>query len=100
PSCSFSIAPGSQSIGAGGGNGTNITVTTSAGCPWTAHSNASWITLTSPANASGPGTATFTVGANNGGARSGSLTIAGQTFTVNQAAAAPNCSFSISPASQ
>jgi hypothetical protein len=39
----------------------------------------------------------YSVQANAGGARSGTLTIAGQTFTVSQAGAA--CSYSISPAS-
>jgi trimeric autotransporter adhesin len=98
PGCSFSIAPNNQSIGAGGGGGTTITISTSAGCAWTGTSQASWITLTSPASGNGPGTATFSVAANSGGARSGNLTIAGQAFTVNQAAApppAPSCSFSI-----
>jgi Putative binding domain, N-terminal/Viral BACON domain len=103
PGCSFSIAPNNQSIGAGGGGGTTITISTSAGCAWTATSQASWITLTSLASGNGPGTATFSVAANSGGARSGNLAIAGQTFTVNQAAApppAPSCSFSIAPNNQ
>jgi hypothetical protein len=103
PSCSFSIAPNNQSLGAGGGGGTTITISTSAGCGWTAASQASWITLTSPSTGNGPGTATFSVAANSGGARSGNLAIAGQTFTVNQAAApppAPSCSFSIAPNNQ
>jgi hypothetical protein len=103
PSCSFSIAPNNQSIGAAGGGGTTITISTSAGCAWTATSQASWITLTSPASGNGPGTATFSVAANSGGARNGNLAIAGQTFTVNQAAApppAPSCSFSIAPNNQ
>jgi hypothetical protein len=103
PSCSFSIAPNNQSIDAAGGGGTTITISTSAGCAWTAASQASWITLTSPASGNGPGTATFSVAANSGGARSGNLTIAGQTFTVNQAAVpppAPSCSYSIAPDNQ
>jgi len=45
----------------------------------------------------GNGTAEFAVGANNGAARAGQILVAGQTFTVNQAAF--NCAFSLSPTS-
>ena len=38
--CAYTIAPPSQSIGASGGPGTTVTVTTTAGCAWTAVSNA------------------------------------------------------------
>ena len=86
---------------AAGGAGAAITVSTSAGCPWTAASQASWITLTSPASGSGPGTVTFNVAANSGGARTGTLAIAGDTVTINQAgAAAPSCTFSIDSSNQ
>jgi hypothetical protein len=51
------------------------------------------------AGATGAGSLAFTVAANGGAARSGTLVIAGQTFTVNQEAAAPVCSFSVSPTS-
>src|SRR5262245_56531413 len=106
PSCSYSVAPNSQSIAASGGAGTTITISTSGGCAWTATNPVAWITLTSPANGSGPGTVTFNVANNGGGARSANLTIAGQTATVNQAAASqpppppPTCSFSIAPDNQ
>jgi hypothetical protein len=42
----------------------------------------------------------FSVTANTGTARSGNLTIAGQTFTVSQAAPPPPCTISISPNKQ
>ena len=103
PDCSYSIAPDNQSIGAAGGEGATIAISTSSGCAWTAASQAGWITLTSPASGSGPGTATFTVAANGGGARTGSLSVAGRSFTVTQQAAAapgPDCSYSIDPDSQ
>ena len=93
--CSFSIAPTSTSVAAGGGNGT-VTVTAGNGCDWTATSNASWLSVTSGANGSGNGTVRFTAASTNGGSRSGTITIAGQTFTVNQGS---GCSFSISPTS-
>jgi hypothetical protein len=99
PTCSYTIAPSNQSIGSAGGAGTTITISTSTGCAWTATSQASWITFTTPTSGSGGGTVRFNVAANSGNARSGNLTIAGQTFTVNQAAA-PSCSFSIAPDDQ
>jgi hypothetical protein len=84
-SCSYSVAPPSQSFGSSGGSG-SFTVTTSAGCSWTAASNAGHITITAGASGSGSGTVSFTVGANSSSSsRSGTLTIAGQTVTVTQA---------------
>ena len=99
--CTYAINPTSQSIGAGGGAGTPIALTAAPGCAWTAASDAPWITLTSATSGSGDATVNFSVAANSGGARSGTLTIGGQTFTVNQAAAAATpCSYGINPTSQ
>jgi hypothetical protein len=98
--CTYSIAPTSQSIGAAGGAGSAVTVSTAAGCAWTATSNATWISVTAGASGSGDGSTSFSVAANTGDARSGTLTIAGRTFTVSQAGAPPPCSYAISPSSQ
>ena len=66
---------------------------------WTAASNASWITVDSPAaSASGSGQVAYTVAANTGAQRAGTLTIAGQTFTVTQAGGG-SCSFGLSSSS-
>jgi hypothetical protein len=81
--CSFSISPESQSVPAGGGNGT-VTVTAAEGCGWSASSNAPWITIGNPSNGNGNGQIRFSAAATNGPARSGTMTIAGRTFTVNQ----------------
>ncbi len=97
--CTFSISPTSQSAPAAGGTGT-VTVTTTTGCAWTATSNATWLTITSGASGTGSGSVTISAAANTDVARSGTLTIAGQTFTVNQAAFVAPCTFSISPTSQ
>ncbi len=87
PTCSFSISPTSASVGATASAG-SVTVTASAGtCGWTASSNSSWIS-TSQASGTGSATVTYSVQANTGQARTGTATIAGKTFTVNQAAAA------------
>jgi uncharacterized delta-60 repeat protein len=82
----YSISPTSLTIGAGGGAGNTIAVTAQVGCTYTAVSNNSFITITSGASGSGNGTVTFTVAANPGVARTGTITVAGRTFTVNQAA--------------
>jgi hypothetical protein len=95
-SCTYSISPTSTSMAAAGGTGT-VTVSSSSGCAWSTSSGAGWVTVTS--GGSGNGSVTFNVAANTGGARSGNLTIAGQTFTVTQGAAAASCSYSISPTS-
>ncbi|HEX8115890.1 MAG TPA: M36 family metallopeptidase, partial [Pyrinomonadaceae bacterium] len=83
--CSFSISPTSASAASGGGTGT-VTVTATAGCSWTAVSNASFITVTSGASGTGSGTVGYSVAANTATtSRTGTLTIAGKTFTVTQA---------------
>ena len=85
--CAYAITPSSQSVGAAGGNGT-VSVTTSTGCSWTATSNDAFVTISSGQSGSGPGTVAYSVTANTGAARSGTLTIAGKAFTVSQDAAA------------
>ncbi len=80
------ISPGSQNFNAAGGNG-SIAVT--AQSAWTAASNNGWITINSGASGTGNGTVVYSVAQNNTGAqRSGTITIAGQTFTVTQDACA------------
>ncbi len=94
--CTYSIAPTSQALAAGGATG-NATVSTATGCAWTAGSNASWISVTSGAAGSGNGPVSYTAAANTTtSSRTGTLTIAGQTLTVTQVA----CSYTLSPTTQ
>jgi len=94
--CAFTIAPTNASFSASGGN-SNVAVTASAGgCAWTAVSNDAWIIVTSGAAGTGNGSVNYSVAANVGDARSGTITIAGKTFTVNQSS---GCAFSMSPTS-
>src|SRR5438128_2564058 len=93
--CTFSASPTSASPAAAGGPA-SVSVTAGAGCAWTAVSTAAWITVTSGASGTGNGTVNYTVAANTGSARSGSLTVGGQTVTVNQGG---SCSFGVSPTS-
>jgi len=81
-SCAYSIAPASQNFTVGGGSG-SVTVTTGASCDWTAASNDAWITL-ADFGGTGSGAVGFMVAATTGAQRTGTATIAGQTFTVTQ----------------
>ena len=96
-SCTYSVSPLSQPFDSAGATG-SVGVTTPAGCPWTAVSNASWVMITSNVSASGNGTTYYSVSPNTGlSSRSGTLTIAGKTVTLNQSGAA-QYSLSISKA--
>jgi subtilisin family serine protease len=81
--CSYTISPLSQSFGPAGG-GDTVSVDTVAGCEWTAVADVAWIDVAAGASGSGPGTVTYTVAANTGDVRSGTLTIAGATYAVYQ----------------
>ena len=83
-SCIYSIDPSSQTFDKGGGTG-SVAVTAPSGCTWTATSGAGFITITAGQSGTGDGTVTYTVASYNGnGTRNGTMTIAGQTFTVSQ----------------
>lgn len=83
-SCQFTLAPTSDSFPAQGGIGT-VSITTLAGCGWKAISNDSWI-IGPPDGQTGSGSANYTVQPNpDSSPRSGTMTIAGQTFNVDQA---------------
>ncbi len=83
-SCATSLAPTSETFEVAGGNG-SVSVVAASSCSWTATSNASWITVTSSGSGgSGNGSVTYAVSANTGASRSGTITIAGRTFTVAQ----------------
>jgi len=91
------IMPTSQSYAADGGDGT-VAVTAPAGCGWQAASNDPWLTITSGSSGTGNGTVGYHVAANSTGSpRTGTLTIAGLTFTVNQSNL--SCSYAILPTS-
>ena len=84
--CTYAINPGGQTFAAAGGNGT-INMTAGPGCPWTAASTASWVTITGVGAGSGNGTVTYQAAANTGAARSGTVTVAGLSFTVEEGGA-------------
>jgi len=94
--CTYELSAPGVAVGAAGGDGSVDVTANLASCEWTAAANDAWITVTGGASGSGAGAVTFTVAANDGEARAGTLTVAGLTFTVNQAAAP--CSYQLSEA--
>src|SRR4051794_11531789 len=96
--CTFSLSESSLSFGAPGGSVT-ISMTTAAGCAWTAASDRGWMAIDSGAGGTGPGTVGVQVTANaTTAARTGTLTIGGHIVAVSQAAAEA-CSIAVAPAS-
>ena len=86
---SFSLNPTSANVAASAGTGSVAVTATPPTATWTAVSNAAWIGITSGAAGTGNGTVQYSFSANLvASPRSGTLTIAGQTFTLTQAAAA------------
>ena len=97
--CSYSVSSAGNTFGPGGGSGV-VSVTASIGCPWTASTNDEswdWIRISSGSMGSGNGVVNYTVLANNtGNTRAGTLTIAGQAFTVTQLGSEAFCTYTLS----
>ena len=91
PACAFTVSPLAPAVDARAQTLTvTVAVTSGANCSWTSTSNAPFLTVTSSAAAIGSGSVSIAVAANGGAARSGTLTIAGRTVSVSQAAP-PSC---------
>ena len=95
-SASYSLNPSSAGFTAAGGNASVVINVSPSTAAWTASSNTSWIAITSARSGAGSAMLIYNVASNTGAARSGTLTIAGHSFTVSQAAAAAlSCSYQI-----
>ncbi|MBI1759805.1 MAG: CSLREA domain-containing protein, partial [Acidobacteria bacterium] len=82
---SYAIDPASVNVAVAGGSG-NINVQVASNTVWTAQSNVGWITALTTGG-TGSGSAAYRVDANLTGApRTGTMFIAENVFTVNQAA--------------
>lgn len=90
--CAYSLSSTTMNIDDEGGEG-RFTIRTGGGCAWTAASDVSWITVTSPASGTGEAEVRFTVGRNGGPPRAGTITAGGQIFTVEQGS---GCAYSLS----
>ena len=82
----FTLSPASANVSASGGSGTITVTAPSSTASWTAVDNTpAWITLTGAVSGTGSGTVGYQVDANQGIARTGTLTVANLTFTITQA---------------
>jgi hypothetical protein len=91
--CSYTIRPTEANVGAAGET-VEVDVLAGGGCSWTAVSHVPWIVVSNGATGNNNGRVRLTVQANAGAARTGTVTIATHTFTVNQAS---GCSFTVAP---
>jgi len=95
--CVYSVSPTSFSVSSTAGNRT-VTIISGTQCSWGAVSTASWITVATGASGVGIGSAMFVIEANpTSTARTGTVSVAGQTISITQEAA--SCSYSITPTS-
>lgn len=92
--CTYSISPSSTTVPAAAGGG-SFTVTTQAGCAWTATSTSSFLTFPNGTGRTGSGSLNFSVTENTDAFRTGRATVAGKSLTVYQLA--PACSFTVDP---
>jgi hypothetical protein len=89
--CSFVVSPSSFTLPATGGSAERVTVSTSSACSWTATSNSSFVAIVDRSSFVGNDTVVFSLEPNtNPSNRIGTLTVAGQTITVTQAAGGPD----------
>ena len=93
--CSYSLSTSSSGVLAATATSGSFSVLAGSGCTWTALSSSSWIRTTSSGTGNGP--VTFTVDANSGAARAGSITVGGQTYAVSQSGT--TCSYALNPTS-
>jgi hypothetical protein len=81
--CDYGISPRHFSAGRGPAD-VRVNVTAPDGCAWTVASDSNWITVSEGRSGSGNGTVRLLVDANSGAARTATVTIAGQAFTLDQ----------------
>lgn len=90
PTCTFTLSPTTVSLTSATATGVTALTAAPANCApntWTAAANVAWISTGTDTGA-GSGVIGYTVASNGStSARVGTMTIAGQTFTVNQAGA-------------
>jgi all-beta uncharacterized protein/BACON domain-containing protein len=96
PSCAYSLVPVSRTVSASAEDVT-VEVRAVSGCAWAASSGAGWITVRSGDRGTGNGSVKLAVSNNTSpSARTGTVVIAGATFTIEQAGAQA-CGYTIRP---
>jgi hypothetical protein len=82
-SCVYTVTPTTFTIDPASTIRT-LSITSGTQCSWTATTVEPWITITNAGSGSGTSAVTFSVTANDGLARAGTLTVGGQVVTVTQ----------------
>jgi hypothetical protein len=98
--CAFEVAPATAEISEQGGTAA-LSVTTTAGCSWTASADREWITLTSGRTGSGSGSVSYAIAANSSTeSRTAIVTVEQMRHTIVQRGAAPptpSCRYELAP---
>jgi uncharacterized protein (TIGR03437 family) len=94
--CTFGISVQQISAPAAGISGTVNVTANFPDCSWSASTNAPWLFIIGGSQGQGSGVVNYSVALDSGTARSGTITVAGQTVTFNQAAAPGIASTSVS----
>ncbi|HMD70447.1 MAG TPA: BACON domain-containing carbohydrate-binding protein [Bryobacteraceae bacterium] len=85
----LALSPATLTISSSAVTGGRVTVNTGLGCPWNAVSNANWLQISGATSGNGFGSFLYNVLANTGPARTGSIQVGPQTFTLTQQATLP-----------
>ena len=93
--CTYTLSSTGASIGAGAASG-SFSVTAGTGCAWNSASSASWLTIGAGSGTTDSGTLNYAVTANAGPARSATITVGTQAFTVSQGS---GCTYTLNPTS-
>jgi hypothetical protein len=83
--CTYIISSTSGNFSSSGENSTVSVTASSSSCSWTTAENLTWVSLT-PTSGTGSQSVTISASANTGAVRTGTITIAGRTYTINQEA--------------
>ncbi|MCY7375122.1 MAG: FG-GAP-like repeat-containing protein [Pyrinomonadaceae bacterium] len=93
--CTFSLSPTGQGFPITGGSG-SFTVNMPTGCPWSASTNSSFVSITSSANGEGVGAVNFTVSPNMNAGRTASIVVTNGVFSQSFLIQQPSgCPFSV-----
>ena len=94
--CTYALDPTSASVPVAGGDGV-LHIETTSSCSWAATTTDNFLSVIGTAQSSGRGDIVVRVAPNTGEARTGTVRVADQTFTVTQAGV--QCTFGVSPLS-
>src|SRR5882672_58639 len=93
-SCVPTLSQAGASQPVGGGTG-SFNFSISSGCSWSATPSANWITINGATSGVGDGSVSYSVAANGGAQRVGTITVNGQAFTVTQDPNPASCSYAL-----